>query len=106
MEEHETPLPADWAIQAAEARLAKSDPRGGAFKTLARWIVVEFACMIEKHEEAPDPLAADREFMAGLEDVMGWDGSASYFRAGQRDYQVRAAMSYLRANVDKITGSA
>jgi hypothetical protein len=109
-------LPADWAIQAAIDR-AKGQFIDGkpwtipiivAHNSTAPYarLTVELARMIEKHEEAPDPLAEDREFVADMWVHCGWNTSAKDIRKGQYDDIVRKAMSFLRANVDKITRSA
>jgi len=110
MEEHETPLPADWAIQAAIDRVYDiAPPTVGMVKFSpfpAFPALRELARMIEKHEEAPDPLVEDREFVAGMFDAGNMRGSGYTSRKGDMDAVVAKFMAYLRANVDKITGSA
>lgn len=109
-------LPADWAIQAAIDR-AKGQFIAGRPWTVAKIVkcgntapfarlTIELARMIEKYEEAPDPLAADREFVAGFFNACGFLLRGKVVIDKQNDDLVPAAMAYLRANVDKITGSA
>lgn len=50
----------------------------------------------------PDPLAGDREFLAGLADVLLMATTGEILRAGQFDPEIPAAMAYLRANKGRL----
>lgn len=50
----------------------------------------------------PDPLAGDREFIAGMWLSADWDASAEAYRAGHLDDYVRKIMAYLRANKGRL----
>lgn len=50
----------------------------------------------------PDPLAADREFLAWLMDIIDFPGSAESWRGGSYDDKIPAAMEYLRANKGRL----
>ena len=47
----------------------------------------------------PDPLAGDREFVAGLMAAMGWQVS---WTVSGNDDDITAAMAYLRANKGRL----
>ncbi len=50
----------------------------------------------------PDPLVADREFLAGLFESFGLRNRARLIRDGVDDTVVPAAMAYLRANKGRL----
>lgn len=50
----------------------------------------------------PDPLAGDREFVAGLMDAMDWPACGTALRRGCEDASIPAAMAYLRANKGRL----
>lgn len=50
----------------------------------------------------PDPLAADREFLAGLMHAMGYLAAFQTFMDRKEDHRIPAAMEYLRANKGRL----
>ncbi|WP_066280286.1 hypothetical protein [Blastomonas sp. CCH1-A6] len=64
--------------------------------------IIAHAETITKHVTPPDPLAGDREFIAGMWLSADWDASAEAYRAGHLDDYVRKIMAYLRANKGRL----
>lgn len=50
----------------------------------------------------PDPLAADREFLAGLMGALGRPGTAICIKDGEYNDTIPAAMEYLRQNKERL----
>lgn len=50
----------------------------------------------------PDPLAADREFLAGLCEALGQYTAGEGYRGGLADHRIPAAMDYLRQNKGRL----
>lgn len=50
----------------------------------------------------PDPLVAEREFLAGLMDAMDWPACGEAFRRGCEDASIPAGMAYLRDNKGRL----
>lgn len=64
--------------------------------------IVAHARTLAEHVTPPDPLAAGRDLLAGLLDMIDYPGSAKSWRSGCYDDIIPAAMEYLRANKGRL----